>query len=536
MRSSACGLLIGLALCLTLSASIPGADDPPRTETAPAALPRIVLVGDSIRLGYAPIVARRLEGRAVVISPKANGGDSANVLKHLDEWVIREQPAVVHFNCGIHDTKKSKTSGRFQVPPEAYEANLRTIVERIRAGTKATVVFATTTPVLDDRAARARTKAAYELLDASTEQYNGIARKVMGELGVPVDDLRAAVGDADTRARLMGSDGIHFQAEGREVLGNAVATFLTTLLPAAQAAHGPGSGPVARRETETNEVRYDLVVVGGTPGDVACAVRAARQGLRVLLVEPSAHLGGILANGLGVSNTLYEGKRAPVYDELRQAIFDHYRTTYGEQSAAIFPVSVCYAYPPPYSGYKTGSSDSSARRTLMKRAYWFHLELHSRAARGERSMSTGLLQHAFSISGYEYVRTDYQSGAVIFAVQQEPKTLRWVRCGSRDVQPRGRVERRFRSLLTGPRQSTPALTRRARRNSSSYVSVAHRGTQARPREVEGASIASSVTTTEPPRRPDRGPEQRRVDGSRKPHDAGVGQRELQFPVGHGIDD
>jgi hypothetical protein len=155
MRSSVCGLAIGfglaLALSLTLSASIPGATDPPEAGTgAVPALPRIVLVGDSIRLGYAPIVAKRLEGKAVVISPRANGGDSANVLRQLDEWVIREQPAIVHFNCGIHDTKKSKTSGRFQVPPEAYAANLRAIVERIRAGTKAKVVFATTTPVLNE--------------------------------------------------------------------------------------------------------------------------------------------------------------------------------------------------------------------------------------------------------------------------------------------------------------------------------------------------------------------------------------------------
>ena len=48
-------------------------------------LPRIVLVGDSIRLGYAPRVAARLEGKAVVVSPPENGGDSANVLAHLEE-------------------------------------------------------------------------------------------------------------------------------------------------------------------------------------------------------------------------------------------------------------------------------------------------------------------------------------------------------------------------------------------------------------------------------------------------------------------
>ena len=62
MRSSACGLAAGfglvLSLSLTLSASIPGATDQPEAGTGPVpALPRIVLVGDSIRLGYAPIVA-----------------------------------------------------------------------------------------------------------------------------------------------------------------------------------------------------------------------------------------------------------------------------------------------------------------------------------------------------------------------------------------------------------------------------------------------------------------------------------------------
>ena len=43
---------------------------------------------------------------------------------------------------------------------------------------------------------------------------------------------------------------------------------------------------------------YDLVVVGGTPGGVACAVRAAREGLDVLLVNHHKHLGGMLTSGL----------------------------------------------------------------------------------------------------------------------------------------------------------------------------------------------------------------------------------------------
>jgi hypothetical protein len=77
---------------------------------------------------------------------------------------------------------------------------------------------------------------------------------------------------------------------------------------------------------------YDLVVVGGSGGGVACAVRAAREGLRVLLVNYSAHLGGMLSGGIGVMDTLYEGRRAPIVDEFNRRILDFYRTTYGENS------------------------------------------------------------------------------------------------------------------------------------------------------------------------------------------------------------
>ncbi|MBN8420687.1 MAG: FAD-dependent oxidoreductase [Verrucomicrobia bacterium] len=76
----------------------------------------------------------------------------------------------------------------------------------------------------------------------------------------------------------------------------------------------------------------DLCIYEATPGGIAMAVRAAREGLSVVLVNHNAHLGGILSSGLGVWDTLWEGKRAPIYDEARQAIFEHYRTTYGEKS------------------------------------------------------------------------------------------------------------------------------------------------------------------------------------------------------------
>ena len=52
----------------------------------------------------------------------------------------------------------------------------------------------------------------------------------------------------------------------------------------------------------------------------------------MLLVNRHDHLGGILSSGLGVWDTQWEGKRSPIYDEVRAASFDYYGTTYGADS------------------------------------------------------------------------------------------------------------------------------------------------------------------------------------------------------------
>jgi len=77
---------------------------------------------------------------------------------------------------------------------------------------------------------------------------------------------------------------------------------------------------------------YDLVVVGGTASGVACAVRAAREGCSVLLVQHNRHIGGMMSNGLMQWDALYGGHRAPLFTELLRNIERHYIATYGENS------------------------------------------------------------------------------------------------------------------------------------------------------------------------------------------------------------
>jgi lysophospholipase L1-like esterase len=181
-------------------------------------LPKVVLVGDSIRMGYAPLVAKLLDGKAVVFSPTPNGEDSGNVLRHLDEWVIRERPDIVHINAGLHDLKV--TGKTYQVPLVAYEKNLETILERIQKETKAKIVFATTTPILDKL--HAQRKVGFDRFEADVQTYNSSAVSIMKQAGVPVNDLHELV-EGGGMEKLMSGDGTHYTAEGYELLAAAVA-------------------------------------------------------------------------------------------------------------------------------------------------------------------------------------------------------------------------------------------------------------------------------------------------------------------------
>ena len=64
-------------------------------------------------------------------------------------------------------------------------------------------------------------------------------------------------------------------------------------------------------------------------------------------------------------------------------------------------------------------------------------------------MSTSLLYHGFGIQGYQHVNTKYHHGAIHFRMRQEVYSLCCPECGSYQVKRRGRVMRRFRTLLIG---------------------------------------------------------------------------------------
>ncbi|MBM3858122.1 MAG: FAD-dependent oxidoreductase [Verrucomicrobia bacterium] len=88
----------------------------------------------------------------------------------------------------------------------------------------------------------------------------------------------------------------------------------------------------AAKPQDVDGKTFDLVVIGGTPGGIACAVRAAREGLRVLLVNHTQHLGGFITSGGGGWEAPYDGLRSPLYGEMLTGAAEYYRKTYGENS------------------------------------------------------------------------------------------------------------------------------------------------------------------------------------------------------------
>jgi hypothetical protein len=191
-----------------------------------AAGKRVSLIGDSIRLGYEPYVRALLKGHRFV-SPRENSGDSMSLLEHFDAWFLRSRAHLIHANCGLHDVRFGVSSRHHQGSPSEYEANLGELIERMRALEGTRVVWALTTPVIEERHNRTHPEFTRSLEEI--QHYNAIARRVMVAFGIPVHDLYSVVLEAGPES-LLGEDGVHFTEEGNRRLGKSVADFIAPLL------------------------------------------------------------------------------------------------------------------------------------------------------------------------------------------------------------------------------------------------------------------------------------------------------------------
>ena len=93
-------------------ALLPALADVPDTP----GLPRVLLIGDFISIGYTLSVGARLAGHVNVHRPGENGGSTGYGLERLDAWLGQGPWAVIYFNFGLHDLKSLNVEGNY-VPP-----------------------------------------------------------------------------------------------------------------------------------------------------------------------------------------------------------------------------------------------------------------------------------------------------------------------------------------------------------------------------------------------------------------------------------
>ena len=187
----------------------------------------VLLIGDSIRLGYCEHVKELMNGVADVHWPAENCEFAQHVYVHLSWWrPLAGDPAgvdLVHWNCGHWDAAHWRGDDRPLNSHELYADMLERITVHIRRiFPNAKVVFATTTPMNPDGSQSENTRTT-----ADIAAYNKVAKSVMKRLGVTVNDLFAAMQDADPA---MFIDSTHFTEAGYRQLAAQVAGVISGLL------------------------------------------------------------------------------------------------------------------------------------------------------------------------------------------------------------------------------------------------------------------------------------------------------------------
>jgi len=182
-------------------------------------LPRVLLVGDSISNGYTPHVRELLQGRAYadLLATSKSVCDPAFLLE-LALATDGYEHAVIHFNNGLHGGHLTDAQ---------YEAGLRRMVATLRElAPQAALVWGNSTSAVSWPE-----KQLDPTKNGVVLRRNEIAARVMDELGVPIDDLYAAIVDHCDWHR----DALHFNAEGYAALAASVVASVEPYLPGGDA-------------------------------------------------------------------------------------------------------------------------------------------------------------------------------------------------------------------------------------------------------------------------------------------------------------
>ena len=191
---------------------------------------KILIIGDSISIGYTPFVKEALIEKAVVKHNPGNAQHSGTGLLKLEEWIGDEDWDIIQFNWGLWDLcyrhpdakvygNRDKVNGAVTFSPEEYTENLNKLVKQLKQ-TKAKLIFVTTSYVPEGEAGR---------IKGNEKNYNKAARRVMKENGIIVNDIHKTSKKIHRKYKWADGD-VHYTKEGYKLLSAKIIETLENQL------------------------------------------------------------------------------------------------------------------------------------------------------------------------------------------------------------------------------------------------------------------------------------------------------------------
>ena len=181
------------------------------------ALPRVLIIGDSISRAYTVPVRQALKGKANVHRAPANCGPTSKFLQLGEGWLNQNGSALWDFiivNFGIHDGKN----------PTGYEKRLAKVIARLKQSDAKEIFWVRTTPWGKDASVFEKASG-----DAS-HMTNPISDRVASAEGLTMIDAHALMMPL-METELSRKDFTHWTAEAYSTLGEFVAAAIETRLP-----------------------------------------------------------------------------------------------------------------------------------------------------------------------------------------------------------------------------------------------------------------------------------------------------------------
>jgi hypothetical protein len=191
-------------------------------------LPNVLIIGDSISIGYTLPTRALLKGKVNLHRIPTNGGPTTKGVTEIEKWLGKRKWDLIHFNWGLHDLKymgpkgenlyPKEKGGKVQVPLADYERNLHKLVARMKKSAKR-LVWRNTTPIPPGSKGR---------YVGDSVKFNEAAARVIKKHGVPTLDLFTP--SKKNMKDWMKEANVHYHAHGSQALAELVAKDILTRL------------------------------------------------------------------------------------------------------------------------------------------------------------------------------------------------------------------------------------------------------------------------------------------------------------------